>query len=43
MYLNYTYCASVFCTQALSYKGKDIMSVIFLAFSCKLLDGTINF
>ena len=29
MYLNYTYCASGFCTQALSYKGKDIMSVIF--------------
>ena len=30
MYLNYTYCASVSCTQALSYKGKDIMSVTFL-------------
>ena len=43
MYLNYTYCASVFCTQALSYKGKDIMSVTFFAFTCKLLDGTINF
>ena len=43
MYLNYTFCASVSCTQALSYKGKDIMSVIFFAFTCKLLDGTINF
>ena len=29
MYLNYTYCASDYCTQAFSYKSKDIMSVIF--------------